>query len=55
MIPEGWIELKDVDGVYVKGNEVIICGTPEDEIHNCDEMGCGTFSHVLRRCKSEKQ
>ena len=31
--------------------ELIVLGTPDDgdEAHNCDVMGCGSFSHVLFR------
>lgn len=50
-IPEGWEELR-ADGVYLRGNEIIITGTPRDDddnTHNCDEMGCATLSHVILR------
>lgn len=30
-------------------DEVIVIGEPQDEYHNCDEMGCSTLSHVLYR------
>jgi hypothetical protein len=28
---------------------VVVLGSPTVEDHNCDAMGCGTFSHVLER------
>lgn len=36
---------------YFSGDEVIVLGWPEpdDENHNCDAMGCATFSHVIER------
>jgi hypothetical protein len=35
----------------VTKTEFMVLGTPDegDESHNCDAMGCGTFSHVLVR------
>lgn len=43
---------------YTDGLTLVILGTPKDEdgsddfyYHNCDEMGCGGFSHVLLRLK----
>lgn len=45
----GFSEIKNVTGVFINGNEVVITGTPneDDEKHNCDEMGCGSCDHVL--------
>lgn len=36
---------------YLTERECIVVGFPDenDEEHNCDEMGCGTFSHVIYR------
>jgi len=41
---------------YETAREFVICGDPEEgedehgnPIHNCDEMGCCTFSHVVAR------
>lgn len=46
----GWSGL-DICGAYVKGNEFILLGEPDEQSdHNCDAMGCGTFEHVLIRC-----
>lgn len=44
-------KIKDVDSVYICGNEIIITGSPvdDDEAHNCDFMGCGSFEHILFR------
>lgn len=37
--------------VHLTKTELIVLGDPDqdDEAHNCDAMGCGTFSHVLHR------
>lgn len=37
--------------VHATKTELIVLGEPDDndESHNCDAMGCGTFSHVLFR------
>lgn len=36
--------------VHTTKHELIVLGDPDgDESHNCDAMGCGTFSHVLFR------
>lgn len=49
-VPEGWLGL-DVEGVYVKGNQLVVLGEPNEQIeHNCDAMGCGSLDHVLLRC-----
>jgi len=46
-IPKGakLVECYETDSQYV------ICGEvdSEDESHSCDEMGCGSFSHVVAR------
>ena len=44
-------QIKNVDGVFINENELVITGTPNenDENHNCDEMGCGSCGHVLLR------
>lgn len=36
---------------FEKSGEVVICMWPkeDDESHNCDAMGCTTFSHVAYR------
>jgi len=46
-IPEG-AELVEC---YKTNTEIIVCGypNPDDESHNCDEMGCGSLNHVLYR------
>lgn len=50
-IHEGFHEIKNVTGVFRKGNEIVVCGVPDpdDETHNCDYMGCGSVSCVLLR------
>lgn len=43
--------------VYIKGDQLIVCGCPPDEdyssdeecVHNCDDMGCTSIEHVLLR------
>lgn len=51
-LPEDWKEV--TASVYVKGREIVITGTPEeDSAHNCDHMGCGSIEHVLYRGKLE--
>lgn len=53
-VPEGWLGL-DVEGVYVKGNQLVVVGEPDEQIeHNCDAMGCGSLDHVLFRCTLPK-
>jgi hypothetical protein len=55
-IPEG----SELVEAYETEKEIIVCGQPEDEpeehddswyetAHNCDQMGCGTWSHVIYR------
>jgi len=37
--------------------EIVICGIPDsddEELHNCDQMGCGSLSHVLIRCTDRR-
>ena len=37
---------------YETDKEVIVIGEPEwVEDHNCDQMGCGTLSHVIYRLR----
>lgn len=51
-IPEGYKEIKDVDGVFVSDNEIVVTGMPdEDSEHDCDDMGCTSVSHVLFRTR----
>ena len=53
-VPEGWLGL-DVEGVYVKGDQLVVVGEPDEQIeHNCDAMGCGSLDHVLFRCTIPK-
>ena len=45
-------EIKNVDSVFVSENEIIVLGSPvdgDDDMHNCDQMGCGSCDHVLMR------
>ena len=50
-IPKGYEEIKNVTGVYRKDGQIVICGIPDEdnEIHDCDYMGCSSISHVLFR------
>lgn len=47
-IPKG---ARLVEAYISETGEIIVVGepNPEDENHNCDEMGCSTFSHVIYR------
>lgn len=47
MIPKG-VRLMEC---YLDKNQIIVCDDvdSEDETHNCDQMGCSTFSHVKYR------
>ena len=44
-------KIKNVGSVFVFGNEIVITGVPDsdDEVHNCDAMGCNSVEHVLLR------
>lgn len=57
-IPDGFWKIE----AYTNGYQIVVVGTPlgEDELgfaydewdewaHDCDRMGCGTFSHVIAR------
>ena len=50
-MPDGYHEIKNVTGVYIKDHRIVVCGTPDedDDVHNCDDMGCGSINHVLFR------
>ena len=52
-IPKGakLIEAYETDTEYVIVGDV----DSDAEAHNCDEMGCGTFSHVIARFGKEKK
>lgn len=50
--PKGFWKLD----AYTNGYQIIILGEPPQDLpedgplyHNCDEMGCATFDHVLVR------
>jgi hypothetical protein len=57
--PEGFSEV--APNVFVGKGEIVVCGDPPDtehltddndpRHHNCDAMGCGSFSHVVFRGK----
>ena len=48
MIPEG---AKLVE-CYETATEIIVCGEPLKQDHNCDQMGCSSINHVRYRiCK----
>lgn len=34
---------------YLAEKQVIVCGDPNDDSHNCDLMGCSTLNHVIHR------
>ena len=45
--------LMNVENVYINRNKIVITGYPdgEDETHNCDEMGCSSYVHVMIRAE----
>jgi len=46
-VPAGF---KLIEGYQHEDGRVIIVGEPTShEVHNCDEMGCTTLSHVIAR------
>ncbi len=49
VIKDKGLNIYNVDGVYIGKGEIVITGIPDDELHNCDEMGCSSLSHVLCR------
>lgn len=46
-VPQGF----DLAQVYTDGSEIVVCGlpAPDDETHDCEEMGCGAYAHVIYR------
>jgi hypothetical protein len=45
-VPAGWTRVE----AYTDGRRLVVLGEPEEgEAHNCDAMGCGSFSHVVAR------
>ena len=44
-------EIKGVQGVFIRGAEIVITGCPAEDAegHNCDEMGCGSAEHIIFR------
>lgn len=52
--PEGFVEMKNVTAVFIGDDEIVILGTPDEEVneeHNCDYMGCSSMEHVIFRTK----
>ena len=54
-VPEGFMPVE----AWTNGAELVVLGFPPPEdmpeeeaysLHNCDDMGCCTFSHVIFRC-----
>lgn len=56
-IPNEFIpEKAELIEAYRTKTEFIILGDPEDiKEHNCDEMGCGTLTHVIFRIPIQKR
>lgn len=53
-VPDGWWPVE----AWTDGAQIVIVGRPsldenipEDQQHDCDLMGCGSFSHVIARCE----
>jgi hypothetical protein len=47
-IPDGFQEIS----IYTNGEQFVICeqdGIDLTDDHNCDQMGCGSLSHVVAR------
>ena len=46
-LPDGFKRIE----AYSNGQHLVIVGTPDeaDGAHDCDEMGCGSLSHVVYR------
>lgn len=52
-----WVEIKNVESVFLRGNEIIVTGHPlynediehEEADHNCDQMGCNSVEHIILR------
>lgn len=44
-------EIKNIGSVFIRGNEIVITGLPdeEDENHDCDVMGCNSVDHIIFR------
>jgi hypothetical protein len=52
--PAGFVEMKNVTAVFMGDDEIVILGTPDEEVndlHNCDDMGCSSVEHVIFRAK----
>ena len=51
--------------VFTNGENIVITGEPSNEdcystdeicnVHNCDEMGCGTLEHIILRATLSKR
>ncbi|MCE5227893.1 MAG: hypothetical protein LLG05_18795 [Porphyromonadaceae bacterium] len=56
-IPVGYRALKDIAGVFISDDEIVVTGEPDDddENHNCDEMGCSSVSPVIFRSYLRKE
>ena len=46
-----WVEIKNIEKVFLRGNEIIVTGSPDDDDanHSCDQMGCSSVEHILLR------
>lgn len=51
-VPQGYSPIE----AYTNGEVIVILGEPphDDESHDCDFLGCGTFSHVIARIDAPK-
>jgi|HigsolmetaGSP19D_1036257.scaffolds.fasta_scaffold123517_2 hypothetical protein len=52
--PKEFVEMKNVTAVFMGDDEIVILGTPDEEVneeHNCDYMGCSSVEHVIFRAK----
>ncbi len=58
-LPLGWVEVKEVTGVFVNPdtNRIVITGRPneEDETHSCDQMSCTSVEHTIYRGRIQSE
>lgn len=50
----GFVEMKNATTVFISDDEIVVLGTPDEEVneeHNCDYMGCSLVEHVIFRSK----
>lgn len=55
--PKGFVHMKNATNVFISDNEIVVLGTPDEEVseHNCDYMGCSSVEHVIFRSKLQDE